>query len=152
MYSGDSPYPKPPTLVCLPPDQELTRSSFTVPFTHVLASREDVEIAGMFSMTTDTVLTGPQRAAMTRLALVEFIQADPTFNSFLNFSVNFLDDRTRILLVSVFLPIRQIVSRVGSRASRITTFLLTGAFLSSHRRRFDPSLPKCVRQCADKRQ
>lgn len=44
-------------------------------------------------MTTTTVVTGPQRAAMARLA-VEFIRADPTFNTYINFDIDFEDDRT----------------------------------------------------------
>jgi len=44
-------------------------------------------------MSSTTVATGPQRAAMARLA-TEFIQMDPEFNTYMNFSIDFDDDRT----------------------------------------------------------
>ena len=44
-------------------------------------------------MSTTTVRTGPQRAAMARLA-VEFIREDPAFNETIDFSVDFADDST----------------------------------------------------------
>lgn len=51
------------------------------------------KVAGLYPMSTTTVATGPQRAAMARLA-VEFIREDPTFNSTIDFQVRFDDDRT----------------------------------------------------------
>lgn len=48
-------------------------------------------------MSTTAVVTGPQRAAMARLA-AEFIQADPTFNTFMNFDIDLVDDRTLLFL------------------------------------------------------
>lgn len=68
----------------------LTLSSWSTP---VAAQAPLVaKVAGLYAMSTTTVQTGPQRAAMARLA-VEFIREDPTFNSTIDFQVRFDDDR-----------------------------------------------------------
>jgi hypothetical protein len=67
-------------------------SSTPVSLSAASAQPVNITIAGLYPMTGTAVVTGPQRAAMARLA-AEFIREDPFFNQYLNFTIDFTDDR-----------------------------------------------------------